>query len=278
MKIYRRREFLSVVGGAAAAAIAVACGDDSDDGGSETASSSPTRAPSAAASPTVTAGTDAAAVAIRWFGQSMFLVTSPGGTKLLLDPFGPIGYPVPPPIETSAATISHEHGDHNNASLSTGTILKGLTADGWATIDQRFGDVRVFSVQSFHDAAQGAQRGRNAIFVYETGGLRLAHLGDLGHALSPQQVTALGGPVDVLMVPVGGGFTIGAPEATALVSQLNPKVVFPMHYKTPAININIGTVDAFLEGKSVQRVGTNTTRFARSELPAQTQVRVLEYT
>ena len=276
-----RRRFLALAGSGLAAAAAAACGDGGD---SETASVNPTISPSQAArvSPTarVEATADAGAAGLRWFGQSMFLLTSPGGTRILLDPYNNIGYPIPPAAETqaTAATISHEHGDHNNGALvGSGEVIKGLTADGWAQVDKRVGDVRIYLVQAFHDNGGGAQRGRNAIFVYETAGLKIAHLGDLGHRLSDDQLRAIGGSADVLMVPVGGNFTVGAPEATEVIAQLKPKLVFPMHYKTPAVNLQIATVDAFLEGKTVQRVGSTNLRLSKATLPAQTTVSVLEY-
>jgi L-ascorbate metabolism protein UlaG (beta-lactamase superfamily) len=279
MSTLDRRAFLALAGsGIAAAAAGMACGDDSggDDGNGATGSGASSASPTAR----VEATADAGAAGLRWFGQAMFLLTSPGGTRILLDPYNNIGYPIPPVTETqaAAATISHEHGDHNNGALAgPGEVLKGLTADGWATIDRTFGDVRIRAVQSFHDNASGAQRGRNAIFVYETAGLRLVHLGDLGHRLTDDQLRAIGGSADVVMVPVGGGFTVGAPEATEVVAQLSPKLVFPMHYKTPAISLNIGTVDACLEGKTVQRVGGTNLRLAKTSLPAQMTVAVLEY-
>lgn len=279
MKRLRRREFISFVAAPAVLAVAAACGDgDSDDNGGPppTMPAAPTSGPS----PTVAAQTDQGSVGLRWFGQSMFVLTSPGGTRVLLDPFNPIGYPMPnAPLDVQAATISHEHGDHNNAGLAAGgaTLLRGLTADGWTDVNQRVGDVQVKTVRAFHDAAGGAMRGRNSIFVFETAGIRIAHLGDLGHQLTAEQASGLGGAVDILMVPVGGGPTIGAPEATQLLAALQPKLVFPMHYRTPAINIQIATVDAFLEGKTVQRVGSNTMNVGRANLPATTTVAVLDY-
>lgn len=273
MKRLRRREFISLMAAPVAAAVAAACGDD-DVGTPAPAASTE----SAASSPSV--GTDAGAVGLRWHGQSMFVITSPGGTRVLLDPFNPIGYPMPnAPLDVQVATISHEHPDHNNAGLaaSGALLIRGLTPEGWADVNQRIGDVQVRTVRAFHDGAGGAMRGRNAIFVFETAGLRIAHLGDLGHQLTPEQVTALGGPVELLMVPVGGTFTLGAAEATELVNALRPRLVFPMHYRTPAVNIQIATVDAFLEGKTVQRVGSATMNVGRASLPAQTTVVVLDY-
>lgn len=183
MRQVSRREFLIVTGaGAVAAAIAAACGDDG------------TPEPSSSSSPTVATGADAGAAGLRWYGQSMFLLTSPGGTTALLDPFVDIGYTVPPPLDADIATITHEHPDHNNAALagSSAKLLRGLTADGWAQIDETVGDLRITTVQTYHDDTQGSARGRNAVFVFETAGLRLVHLGDLGHQLDTAQIAALG--------------------------------------------------------------------------------------
>lgn len=272
-----RRGFLVLAGSAAAAAVAAACGDDGEKGGGGTPAAGVT--PLAAASPTVTAGTDAGVVALRWFGQSMFLLTSPGGTTVLLDPFNDIGYTVPPPLDADAATITHEHPDHNNGALGgiNATLLRGLTPDGWAEIDESAGDVRIRTVPTYHDATLGSERGRNATFLFETGGLRIAHFGDLGHTLQNVQLAALGGPVDVAMVPVGGLFTIDAAAATEVVAQVKAKIVFPMHYKTDKIAFPLATVDDFLVGKTVERVGSTTIRLSKAELLAEPMTMVLDY-
>jgi len=274
MRQVSRREFLMVTGaGAAAAAVAAACGDSGDD------SAPAATATSSAGSPTVAAGADTGAAGLRWYGQAMFLLTSPGGSTVLLDPFNDIGYTLPPPLDADLATITHEHPDHNNGALagSSAKLLRGLTADGWAQIDESAGDMRITTVQTYHDDTQGSARGRNAVFVFETAGLRVAHLGDLGHQFDDAQIAAIGGPVDVLMVPVGGGFTVDAAGATEIVAALRPKIVFPMHYKTDRIAFPLATVDPFLEGKIVQRVGSTTTRLSRDALPPETTVMVLDY-
>ncbi|HLB24045.1 MAG TPA: MBL fold metallo-hydrolase [Dehalococcoidia bacterium] len=280
MRTYTRREFIAITAtGAAAAAVAAACGGDDygdDDKPSSTATLAPAGAAATAAS-TVDAGEDNAAVGLRWFGQAMFVLTSPGGTTVLLDPFNDIGYTVPPPLNTDVATITHEHPDHNNAGLGgTATLFRGLTADGWTDLDETVGDVRIRTVRTYHDDAQGAQRGRNSVFVFETAGIRIAHLGDLGHQLDDQQLGAIGN-VDALMVPVGGTFTIDAAGATAVTNALNPKMVFPMHYKTEKAGGSLATADAFLEGKTVQRVGSTDLRLARADIPDTLTVYVLDY-
>ncbi len=252
-----------------------------------TPTGTPTATPAATPPPTPTPTPTAAPAGttqLQWLGHSAFLLTSSRGSKILIDPPGAnIGYPIAPIAGVDAVLVSHEHGDHNNVGLATGSplVLRGLSATGWNEINQRVGDegeVAVRGVATFHDNSQGSARGRNAIFVLEVDGLRLAHLGDLGHVLTPEQVQAMGA-VDVLIVPVGGFFTIDAAAATQVVGQLNPKVVVPMHYKTARLSATwqgVG-VDPFLEGKTVQRPNSTTISLSKATLPAQTTVVVLNY-
>jgi len=278
MRRLSRREFMAMTAGVSAAALAAAsCGDDEVEPAPRETGEVPSSP--AATGPTVTPVADNAAVAIRWFGQSMFLLTSPGGTEFLLDPFGSIGYALPPPLAVDAATITHEHPDHNNDALAMtpARVLRGLTSEGWADIDETIGDVQVRTLRAYHDDQQGAVRGRNAIFVFEVAGLRIAHLGDLGHQLDDAQRAALGGPVDVLMVPTGGGFTIDPAGATELMTALRPAIVFPMHYRTPAISLPLAPLEDFTAGKTVQTVGANNIRISAAELPSEPTVMVLDY-
>ena len=115
-------------------------------------------------------------------------------------------------------------------------------------------DVAIRSVGVYHDEEKGEKRGLNAVFVFEVGGLRMAHLGDLGHLLTDEQLPAIG-PVDVVLVPVGGFFTIDAAQATKVIEQLKPRtIVMPMHYKTDVLTIKeLAPVDAFLQGKAKVR-------------------------
>ncbi len=184
----------------------------------------------------------------------------------------------------AAVLVTHEHADHNNVGLATGDplILRGLTSTGWNTIDQRVTDIRIYSVSPanpvYHDNQQGAQRGRNTIFVLEVDGLRLAHVGDLGHVLTPEVVEAMG-KVDVVLIPVGGHYTIDVDGATQVVAQLNPQLVIPMHYKTPKMRDDWPGVglDPFLEGKRVERPNSTVVKLSLSTLPVQTTVVVLNY-
>ncbi len=243
-----------------------------------------TTTPPTTTTPTPTT-TTAPTAQLQWLGHAGFLLTSSQGTRILIDPpSAGTGYAIAPIAGVDAVLITHEHSDHSNVGLATGSplILRGLTTSGWNTIDQEVKDVRIYSVSPFnpvyHDNQQGAQRGRNTIFVLEVDGLRLAHLGDQGHVLTPEIIQAMG-VVDVVLIPVGGHYTIDATGATQVVGQLNPLVVIPMHYKTPTMRADWpGTgVDSFLEGKTVERPNSTVIRLSRPNLPAQTTVVVLNY-
>lgn len=201
---------------------------------------------------------------LTWYGQSCFLLESASGARILMDPIPTnIGYLPPADLHANAVTISHEHADHNNVALLQGKprVLRGLTADkkGWMKIDERIKDISVRSVGVYHDAKHGAENGLNTVFIFETGGVRIAHLGDLGHALSDQDLSAIGS-VDVVLVPVGGGTTVDAQEATHVVDQIRPRLsVIPMHYKTDAVTLKeLAPVDTFLAGHAnVRREKSN---------------------
>jgi len=155
-----------------------------------------------------------------------------------MDPAAPtIGYKVQPISNVDVVLATHEHGDHNYIGLATGspTVLRGLKDNDWAKIDQTGKDLKISSVATYHDSEKGAKRGKNTVFVVEVDGLRVAHLGDLGHLLEKDQVTALSG-VDVLIVPVGGFYTVDAETATKVAEQVNPRVVVPMHFKTDKLS------------------------------------------
>jgi len=180
---------------------------------------------------------------IEWLGHSAFLLTSDKGTKILTDPYesGGFGGAVryrPITEACDAVTVSHNHADHNYTKGLAGTpkVLKGKT-------DVRVKEARITSFASFHDDRQGLLRGENWIFLFEVDGMRLAHLGDLGGPPPAEAQRALK-DIDVLMVPVGGNFTLDAAQALAVIRQAGARLSLPMHFKTPQLDFDIAGVDA----------------------------------
>src|SRR3954451_13218043 len=221
---------------------------------------------------------------LTWLGQSCFVLETAAGTRIVMDPIPKgLGYALPAGLKADAVTISHEHADHNNVGLLTNKprILRGLTADkkGWTRIDDKVKEVAVHSVGVYHDENRGAERGLNTVFLFEVGGMRIAHLGDLGHLLTDEQLSAIGSG-DVVLVPVGGAFTIDARQATRVVDQLHPRlIVIPMHYKTDVLPIKeLAGVEDFLAGKpNVRREATNTIPLSTLKARPGTEIVVLDY-
>ena len=163
-------------------------------------------------------------------GHSEFYLEGADGFRLLTDPFDPgVGYPMGE-YPCDAVTVSHGHHDHNYTQKALGApaIVDGEGV--WKVAPE----VTVTAISSVHDDANGAKRGKNLLMKIEMEGLTLAHLGDQGCPLTEKQLEALG-QIDVLMVPVGGFFTIDAEQALEACLAVKPHVILPMHYKT-AVN------------------------------------------
>jgi L-ascorbate metabolism protein UlaG (beta-lactamase superfamily) len=215
---------------------------------------------------------------IRCLGHSSFLITAADGTKVITDPYESGGYGGGlqyGPVRESAdfVTVSHEHSDHNYTKDIPGkpVILK-------KTGKQEVKGITFEGVLTCHDKTGGRERGLNTVFCITVDGVRVCHLGDLGHELSPKEVAAIGTP-DVLLVPVGGFFTIDAQEAARVVMALKPKLVIPMHYKTDKCGFPIAPVDDFLKasGLPAQKLDQSEVEVTRSALPQPTEVRVLKH-
>ncbi|KGP77000.1 beta-lactamase [Desulfosporosinus sp. Tol-M] len=178
---------------------------------------------------------------IRWLGHSCFLFTNQEGLTVLTDPFDEdVGYPVPH-IQTDIVTVSHHHFDHDSVHVLPG---KPQIVDGEGP--HNFSGLSIQGTATFHDAAQGTKRGKNTLFSFTMDGVRIVHLGDLGHLLTPDHLANVGN-VDIACVPIGGFYTIDAEQAYQVVQQLNPKIVLPMHYKlNKKISLPIEGIDRFL--------------------------------
>lgn len=219
---------------------------------------------------------------LKWLGHACFYLKGSEGIRIVTDPFGgdmgtSIGFPsikVRTEIVADIITVSHEHGDHN-------AVNDVNQVKGGATIIRGAGEaeakgIKFLGIASFHDKQQGARRGNNTIIVFTLDGITFCHLGDLGHLLSNDQMKEIGN-VDVLFVPVGGGPTINAEEATSIINKLKPKIAFPMHYRHKRAKITwLAPVDEFLEGKEdVKLIKGDSIELYRDELPEELQIIVL---
>jgi L-ascorbate metabolism protein UlaG (beta-lactamase superfamily) len=185
---------------------------------------------------------------LTWYGHSCFLLTSESGYSILTDPCDQeTGYELHD-LVCDAVTISHEHRDHNCLAIVAGTPTILRTAG-----DHLAGDIPVTGFASYHDDASGAHRGENIVFLYQIDGLKVLHLGDLGHMLSDEIMETIG-DVDILLAPIGGVYTINAKIATELADRLHAKVLIPMHYKTPALHFNIEGLEPLLAANASRRV------------------------
>lgn len=162
---------------------------------------------------------------ITYLGHSSFKIKTKTGT-VITDPFDPemVGLKYAG-AEGEVVTVSHQHKDHSSYDKVTG-VKKVIEGPG----EYEILGITILGYQTFHDDNKGADRGKNTVYAFEVEGLRVVHLGDLGHILSEDMINEIG-DVDVLMVPVGGEYTIGPKEAATLVSKISPFYVLPMHYK-----------------------------------------------
>ena len=211
---------------------------------------------------------------VKSLGHASFLITSDNGTRIITDPYM-VGLGIDYGEIQEAADVvlvSHDHPDHGNA-----TTVQGAPEVIQAAGSKEVKGIAFKGIASFHDTAQGKERGPNTIFSFAVDGIKACFLGDLGHQLDSNQLAEIG-EVDLLLVPIGGLFTIDANEATQVCDTLKPKVVIPMHYKTDKCIYPIAEVDTFLEGKqNVRRENTSEAEFKKDNLPSSTEVVVLQH-
>lgn len=219
---------------------------------------------------------------IKYLAHSSFLVTTESGTRVLFDPYeeGAYGGSMRCGVIKEPADIvvaSHGHADHCGTAGIPGNpiLIHGLELA--KSGPQAIKDVSLRAVHTFHDQSGGKERGENAMTILEADGMRLCHAGDLGHVLTEEQVRQVGS-LEVLLLPVGGHFTIDAAEATQVMEQLSARITIPMHYKTPDTDFPIAPVEDFLAGKAnVRRAGSSELSLpSPAALPALPEVVVLQ--
>ncbi len=204
---------------------------------------------------------------ITYLGHSSFAICSAAGAVVVTDPYdSSIGFAMPR-IRADAVTLSHRHYDHGNVAAVGG---KPVVIDGVG--DFHAGDISIFGTASFHDNFGGARRGQNVIYKFCADGVTICHLGDLGEDFSEARSKSVG-KVNVLMIPVGGTYTIDGATAAKYVESIKPDVVIPMHYKVEKLTLDISTVDGFLKCSSGAEIvrGVNKLRLSPEDMSGSTR-------
>ena len=210
-----------------------------------------------------------------WHGHACFEIRLKDGYTIALDPHDGVSIGLKAPtFKADLILVSHGHFDHDAVHVvkkPESIVLKSFIGE------KKIDNIIVKGIPSYHDAHGGALRGKNTIYVIEAEGLRIAHLGDLGHILDEGTVSQLK-PLDLLLTPVGGTFTIGPREAWELTKLIAPKITIPMHYKVPKLNLPLAPVDDFLRyvQYSVRRVDSNQVKIEKDKIPRESEVWILK--
>ena len=214
---------------------------------------------------------------IRWLGHSAFQLENAAGKKLVTDPYDPdTGYEFPADVFTDVVTISHGHHDHAYTEAVKGDFCVFDTAG-----EHDAAGYRIMGIETYHDDTQGKERGCNIAYVIECDGLRIVHLGDLGHILDKETAGKFG-RVDILMNPVGGVYTTDAKGATENANLLQAQLVIPMHYKTSDCKYALLGLDPFLnlmrlEEYNISYRNSDVVEMPAFELPKRPRVYVMDY-
>ncbi len=207
---------------------------------------------------------------ITWYGHSCFRLRGKEGT-VVTDPFDKsVGYSLPR-ITADVVTISHDHPGHNNA-----TAVKGdpyvITGPGEYEVRGIF----IFGISTFHDKRKGRDRGVNVAYLIEMEDISICHLGDLGHVLTQSEAELLS-EVDVLLIPVGGISTLTPAAAAEVINLIEPRLVIPMHYKTPGIKMQLASVTRFLQEMGIKKLAPEESlKVTAGSLPDESKVVLLE--
>jgi len=209
---------------------------------------------------------------IIWRGHAFFEIFTKT-KKIAIDPFSEkIGLKAPK-IKTDILLITHDHYDHNEKKIVTGDYFL-IDKPG----EYEIGGIFILGIESFHDNNQGKERGKNTMYLIEAEGLRICHMGDFGQKELTQQQKEKILPLDILMIPVGGIYTIGPKEAVEIINEIEPKIVIPMHYFIEGLKIKLAKVDDFLKIFGEKRINPiESLKIKKGEiLPESTKIVLLE--
>ena len=207
---------------------------------------------------------------ITYCGHSLFVIESINGTKIGFDPYNEQVKSNLPHIEADIILVSHSHFDHSNFSLFKGRPTV-TDQPGKTTI----AGINIEGISVYHDESKGSVRGKNIIFKVEVDGIKFAHLGDLGHIPGDEIISQLLG-TNILMIPVGGIFTIDFKKAFEVIKKIKPSVAIPMHFKERHTKININTIDNFLDLSKDYKVMEHTISINKDSLPKNIEIWVLK--
>ncbi|MGM0446017.1 MAG: MBL fold metallo-hydrolase [Bacillota bacterium] len=209
---------------------------------------------------------------IKWWGHATFLITTSDNKMILTDPYNEELPYKKITDKPDYVTVSHDHFDHNAVDLLEGSPEVIRENSGFEDDHINFEGISVY-----HDDAEGNKRGENNIFIITTDEFKIAHFGDLGHELEKEQLSKLK-DIDILLIPVGGNYTIDAKKAKQIVDEIKPKVILPMHYKTDILDFPITGVDEFLsffEKESIEIIDGPEVEI--KELPSKQKLYVLDH-
>lgn len=210
---------------------------------------------------------------IKWIGLSCFLLVSKSGTRIVMDPFTPhfYGRDYGSIDETTdIVTISHHHADHDCASIIKGNPAVFEKAGNFSS-----NGIEIQGIKSYHDAAGGWERGDNTIYCLDIDGMRVCHMGDLGHLLTDEQLAAMG-HIDILILPTGGKATLDPADAKVTINTVEPAIAIPMHFNTGRLTLPYKTGDLIKLWPDIKVIDSPEIEVSKKELPQKTSVMLLK--
>jgi L-ascorbate metabolism protein UlaG (beta-lactamase superfamily) len=203
---------------------------------------------------------------ITWLGHSFFKIqdkTGTDGITIATDPYGPSIGLKPSRFEADILTVSHAHDDHSFAEA-----IRGETFTIREAGEYDVKGVSIIGIETWHDSKEGRERGSNIAFWFEVDGISVLHLGDLGGPLTDKQLGKIPSP-HILLLPVGGTFTLDARAAVEVMNQLEPRIVIPMRYQLPGLKIKLDGVEKFIKESGLKPHEEEKLKISKKDLPSE---------